>query len=561
MSSAQRSPSSSRGKRSSAPRPGFSRQPLEAVTVAREAGSGSEVGGVGAPPADAGAGGREGGVAPPAPKAPLGTTSELMRDHSLTSGNAESEMSELGYRGLGVGERRRVRFGARALLWDASTLKAVRCCGRLIHGETGSSNAAGLGVLVRLSGTPGAGAVAGFGNLTTCGSVWACPRCSAVIAAERAVQIGRAVAACTAAGGSAYLVTLTLRHTAADSLEAVWDGLASAWRSLVGSHAWTGAAERVRKRDGSIIPAVRGDADLFDVAGIVRAVEATHGPSGWHLHIHAIMFARSAFGSTITDGWRALLCQFGFSASTWDEACREWFGRCFMASRCYDRWLKGLSRRGFDCGGVGVDVRRITDHGAEFIGRYLAKATYDAAHEVAAGATMKGARAQSNSTPFELLYRLSMGDERAFSVATPRRWHLFQEARRWYLVDDDTARCREVYPPAGWRLWWEWEGASKGRRQIVWSRRVADAKFASRQEFWNDLLDARGVDRADEVVASDDFGGQTLGEIARSSWYRGMVYRPSWLAEALEAAEAGGRDGVAAWMTAHDIDFQIVTNP
>lgn len=29
--------------------------------------------------------------------------------------------------------RRRIRWGARAMLWQASSLKAVRCCGRVLH--------------------------------------------------------------------------------------------------------------------------------------------------------------------------------------------------------------------------------------------------------------------------------------------------------------------------------------------------------------------------------------------------------------------------------------------
>ncbi|MFT4044701.1 MAG: hypothetical protein QM673_16195 [Gordonia sp. (in: high G+C Gram-positive bacteria)] len=306
------------------------------------------------------------------------------------------------------------------------------------------------------------------------------------------------------------------------------------------------------RKDGSeyFRPSILGDVDRFGVAGLVRAVEATIGPNGWHLHIHAIVFTCGIWGlgSAIYDGWRDILgAMMGADASSWDDL-REMLGQTAMAARCYARWSKGLKKRGFDCGGIGVDLRRIHDHGAEYLGRYLAKATYDAAHEVAAGATMKGARKQSNSTPFELLYQLAISDERAFSMQTPRHWSLLEDEGRFIIVDTDEGRCWEVHPPKGWRRWWEWESGSKGRRQVIWSRRAKAAERGTRQEFWNHLLDARGKDRDDTDIAADEIGGERLGEISRSAWYRRMVYRPQWLAEALEVAEQGGASALDTWM-------------
>ena len=70
----------------------------------------------------------------------LGNYSELVLAQHV--GNDEEDFS---YGGLNTTERRRVRFGARALLWKGSSLKAVRCCGRLISSED-------FGVTVRSSG-------------------------------------------------------------------------------------------------------------------------------------------------------------------------------------------------------------------------------------------------------------------------------------------------------------------------------------------------------------------------------------------------------------------------
>lgn len=46
-------------------------------------------------------------------------------------------------------ERRRVRWSARAMLWQASSLKAVRCCGRMLHNDAVRDPDDGQTVLIR----------------------------------------------------------------------------------------------------------------------------------------------------------------------------------------------------------------------------------------------------------------------------------------------------------------------------------------------------------------------------------------------------------------------------
>jgi hypothetical protein len=48
------------------------------------------------------------------------------------------------------------------------------------------------------------GDVAHFAGLMVCGSVWACPECSAKIRAVRSEEIGRAAEAHLRAGGTAW---------------------------------------------------------------------------------------------------------------------------------------------------------------------------------------------------------------------------------------------------------------------------------------------------------------------------------------------------------------------
>jgi hypothetical protein len=59
---------------------------------------------------------------------------------------------------------------------------------------------------------------AGIEGLVTCGSVWLCPVCAAKVAAKRAEELATVLDAVHAAGGSAFMLTLTIRHSAGDRL-------------------------------------------------------------------------------------------------------------------------------------------------------------------------------------------------------------------------------------------------------------------------------------------------------------------------------------------------------
>ena len=85
-------------------------------------------------------------------------------------------------------------------------------------------------------------ASAKFGGLQTCSSVWACPVCAAKISERRRIEVRSAIDAWAAVsqpnysnpskqqGGDVFLLTLTVRHMASDSLEQLLDGLKDALR-------------------------------------------------------------------------------------------------------------------------------------------------------------------------------------------------------------------------------------------------------------------------------------------------------------------------------------------
>ncbi|MDM2170984.1 hypothetical protein PP404_06290 [Mycobacteroides abscessus] len=430
------------------------------------------------------------------------------------------------------------------MLWQASSLKAVRCCGRVLHNDAVGDPDDGQGVVIKRREVDGRN-VASLHGLMTCGSVWACPRCSAVIANTRAVEIGAAVRECYSRGGRVYLLTLTMRHSQRDGLGDLWDSLSKGWRSVFGTRHWTGQKERMKERKGSLVllPEIMGDAERFDIAGVTRVVEATYGKPdlgghGWHLHIHALVFVATSLSSGLIDDIERIVgCPVD----------RDWLARNTFASRIYQRWSQGLTKAGCRLpGSVAVDVRELADEGAEYVGRYLAKATYDAATriglEVGAGTSTKDARTERNQTPFELLATLAGSvDARGFGIRTPRHWAVLPaEDADWAVVDRDTGEVVAITAPGQWKVWHEWEQASRGRRQITWSRRRADPDSA-REVMWNALLDSRGESAgiSDEEVAVEEIVGETVAVISRKTWYQIFAWRPALIVGLLEAAEHG----------------------
>jgi len=124
-------------------------------------------------------------------------------------------------------------------------------------------------------------------GLAQCGSVHACPVCSAKLRAERATEIRALVAAWRTAHpeGGAGLLTLTVRHAWGTVLSDLRHGLAGAWRRL-----WQGSSAAELRRP---------------IAHLIRAVDSTYGAgAGWHPHLHVLVFYPHAAPG---EEWRAEL--------------------------------------------------------------------------------------------------------------------------------------------------------------------------------------------------------------------------------------------------------------
>jgi hypothetical protein len=228
-----------------------------------------------------------------------------------------------------------------------------------------------------------------FSGLTTCGSVWACPCCSARINAARADELSAALESWHARGGTVALLTLTMRHNRRQALSDLWDALSPAIAASLG-----GRYSRARRAKA---------AAGFNGYALTR--EATHGANGWHLHAHALVFLDSPSGA----------------------ACAE------LEAAIYAAWSKRLVRAGLDAPsrerGARLQVLNLAE-AREHAAAYLAKGTYEATRAAGELTGGSGKRAGGgNRTPWDLLAAYS-AHSRPADLALWREWEGASSGRR-----------------------------------------------------------------------------------------------------------------------------------
>jgi len=133
----------------------------------------------------------------------------------------------------------------------------VQACGRAIVAESGQ-----VAVVVREDGS------AALSGLAHCASVWECPACQMQILQARAGEISQAVERVGAE--RVGMLTLTIRHGLGDDLKQLRKRLANCYRAFT-RHSRFKSWKLAHKLEGSI-----------------RAMEVTHGPNGWHPHLHVL---------------------------------------------------------------------------------------------------------------------------------------------------------------------------------------------------------------------------------------------------------------------------------
>lgn len=405
--------------------------------------------------------------------------------------------------------RRAGRWAARGVvraLLDGDRLTArqtrARECGRTCR------DAAGVSVKVTV-GADGSRS-AGFAGLSSCGSVWACPVCSATIANARQQEIAGAVAEWTRRGGRVVMHTTTMRHRKGQALTMLWDALTAAKHAMLSGGGWQ-AEQRVYgspfvrtiavgRRAGETVCEVR--------VPTIALTEVTHGANGWHVHLHTLLFVSGAVTEDDVPDLRAGL-----------------FGRW-----CASLEAAKLQPEDKD---HGCETHLVTGRAAaEALGQYFAKNVYvpvgsddvrSISLEMARG-DMKSAR-YGNRTPFGILGGLvavtSTGDLHGMSLTRLER---------------DTA------------IWHEWEAGSAGRKQIAWS--VGLRAYLNR---------ALPVEVSDQELVDVDLGGDEVAAVPALTWAAILRARAGCsLLVAFERSTADGAELLArfhaegfAWAARH----------
>lgn len=139
-----------------------------------------------------------------------------------------------------------------------------------------------------------------YSGLATCGSVWACPVCCALIQQRRRSELALLISWAYANDYRPCMVTFTFPHKSFDSLQQLKERQRDAFVRLRRGSPW----ERFKKRCG--------------FGGLVRSLEVTHGENGWHPHTHEIWLIRhlspiqqSAFLGDLKDRWKKVCIAAG----------------------------------------------------------------------------------------------------------------------------------------------------------------------------------------------------------------------------------------------------------
>lgn len=204
-----------------------------------------------------------------------------------------------------------------------------------------------------------------YGGLAVCGSVWACPVCTAKVQERRRVEIEKGMKWAYRSGLKAVMITLTFPHLQSDDLGDLLDKLAVALKMLREGRTW----KRFKERYG------------YD--SLIRSLEVTIGQHGWHPHLHELWFVRP------------------------DADAAQ------MLQDVIDMWESACSRAGLLSADKAAAFRlhAVDLHDNASTGEYLAKQD-DSRHWGADSEIAKGAR-KKGQHPFQLLIDAEKGDKRA----------------------------------------------------------------------------------------------------------------------------------------------------
>lgn len=202
---------------------------------------------------------------------------------------------------------------------------------------------------------------------------------------------------------------------------------------------------------------------------------------------------------TYRNGWHVHVhVMFAWSSPVTEERS------AWVAMRAWQRWDRALRRRGFDSTPVrGWDVRRLVGNDDGIAG-YFTKA----ALELTSTFT-KDSRA--GRSPFALL----------------------RDATETYKADD-------------LELWFQYEQASRGRKQLCWSTGVMDLR----------RMAGLGPEQTDEEIAAEDEGGEDAVSLEGDTWSE--LSRRGEQPVLLTVTDEGGIAAATEWLDARGLAWAWV---
>ena len=240
----------------------------------------------------------------------------------------------------------------------------------------------GMPVHRKLDGTG-----ARLSKIKTCGSVWACPVCSAKVAEVRRRELVHAMVKHTEVGGHAYLLTFTFPHYVGQTLAELMVPFADARQRFQNCKSWKAVMKRAAKE------------------GVVNSLEVTYGAgNGWHPHLHMLVFcAPGAFAEGLPDDAGRL------GSAAIDHLRAEWvrlLEKCGLVDVQNRQWASQY----------GLDVR-----GGKAAAEYIAKWGHDHSWGMSSELTSAHAKigkrdtwgGRDHYTPFQLLAMAKAGDGHA----------------------------------------------------------------------------------------------------------------------------------------------------
>lgn len=318
--------------------------------------------------------------------------------------------------------RRDMRKKRLALSWGARKLcarKRVRECLRSLIPNTDGSGA-GAGVYLREG-------VGHFGGVIRCGSPWVCPTCGPKIAAERGKEIERAAVTHWGTGGALAWQLLSVPHDVGMDLAELRKLITTAFRKLQQHRLYREA----RARTGLL--------------GTIRKLEVTHGPNGWHPHLHVTYYWRGdvteaeerLFESVVQDVWIKTVTAAGYR-----EPIRELLKleRLRPGSAAWTRYLAKMV--GDELGNDSVKV---------------AKKGHRSPLRILADATREIKASGDTTSPDALLYRefeagMFRAQQLTWSRGLKQRFAIDERTDEQIAADEVGGELVTVISPTLWRL-------------------------------------------------------------------------------------------------------------